>query len=213
MYDLGSRLDGRQVTPGTNVLISGPPLTGKRRLGLEILAEGWRQDHGAIVVTTRDSSRQVLDDFEAVPRGEPDEEAVGIVDCVTKQQRQAPTERQRVKYASSPVDMTGIGIKFSEYVDRFSDEDSDGGGSRVLLDSLSTLLMYTSEETAFRFLHVFSSRIEDANGLGVYVIESTAHDETTINTLRPLFDGVIQVDERGIRDVSVPESCLTDPAN
>jgi KaiC/GvpD/RAD55 family RecA-like ATPase len=213
MYDLGSRLDGRHATPGTNVLISGPPLTGKRRLGLEILAEGWGQDHGAIVVTTRDSSRQVLDDFQAVPRGDPDEEAVGIVDCVTKQQRQAPTERQHVKYASSPVDMTGIGIKFSEYVDRFSDDDPDGGGSRVLLDSLSTLLMYTSEETVFRFLHVFSSRIEDANGLGVYVIESTAHHETTMNTLRPLFDGVIQVDESGIKDVSVPESSLTDPTN
>jgi hypothetical protein len=49
----------------------------------------------------------------------------------------------------------------------------------------------------FRFVHVVASRIEDADALGVHVVESDAHDEETLNTLRPLFDGVVRTDGSG----------------
>jgi hypothetical protein len=44
-------------------------------------------------------------------------------------------------------------------------------------------------------MHVFTSRIENADAVGVHVIESTAHDEETMNTLIQLFDGVVRTDE------------------
>jgi len=47
----------------------------------------------------------------------------------------------------------------------------------------------------FRFMHVFTSRIENADAVGIHVIESTAHDEETMNTLIQLFDGVVRTDE------------------
>jgi hypothetical protein len=75
----------------------------------------------------------------------------------------------------------------------------------VLLYSLSTLLMYSNLQTVFRFLHVFTGRIQSADALGVYVIDSTAHDDQTMNTLKQLFDGVIDVEEGddGEPDLSV----------
>ncbi len=100
----------------------------------------------------------------------------------------------RIKYASSPVDMTGIGIKLSEFLQDFY-EVRGLSENRVLLHSVSTLLMYSDLQTVFRFLHVFTGRIQSADGLGLYVIDSTAHDDQTMNTLKQLFDGVIQVDE------------------
>jgi len=55
--------------------------------------------------------------------------------------------------------------------------------------------MYSDLQTVFRFLHVFTGRIQSADALGVYVIDSTAHDDQTMNTLKQLFDAVIELEE------------------
>jgi len=199
MYDLGPEFENATVDPGTNLLIAGPPLTGKRRLALQILAQGANQGEGSVIVTTRDSSDRVLADLETL-LDDPEGTDLGIVDCVTNHQGRSAQDSTRVKYTSSPVDMTGIGIKFSEFVEEFV-TDRGLAQNRILLDSLSTLLMYSDLQTVFRFMHVFTSRIENADAIGVHVIESTAHDTESLNTLKQLFDGVIEVDED--RDVSV----------
>ncbi|PSP28072.1 recombinase RecA [Halobacteriales archaeon QH_2_65_14] len=193
MYELGPEFENAAVSPGTNILVSGPPLSGKRRLAMEALAHGANDGEGAVVVTTRDSSDRVMADFRALLT-DPDQAHIGVVDCVTQHQGRSPSDSDLVKYASSPVDMTGIGIKFSEFVEEFY---SDRGvrQNRIMVDSLSTLLMYSDLQTVFRFMHVLTSRIEDADAVGVHIIESTAHDAETMNTLKQLFDGLVEVDD------------------
>jgi KaiC/GvpD/RAD55 family RecA-like ATPase len=192
MYDLGDVLPDVSFEPGSNVLVSGPPLTGKRRIALEILAAGTQNGEGVIVVTTKDSAEKVLSQYgEIVGSGDI---PVGIVDCVTQQRGVDSVDDPRVKYASSPVDMTGIGINLSEYLEEFY-ESRGIERNRVLLHSVSTLLMYSNLETVFRFLHVFTGRVQSANALGVHVIDSTAHDDQTINTLKQLYDGLLMVEE------------------
>ncbi|QLK25555.1 recombinase RecA [Natrinema zhouii] len=194
MYDLADVLPDAELDPGTNVLVAGPPLTGKRRIAFEILASGANRGDGSIVVTTKDSADKVLESFtDRVDEGvEPD---IGVVDCVTKQRGIGTIDDDpRIKYASSPVDMTGIGIKLSEFLQEFY-EARGLTENRVLLHSVSTLLMYSDLQTVFRFLHVFTGRIQSADALGVYVIDSTAHDDQTMNTLKQLFDAVIELEE------------------
>lgn len=89
--------------------------------------------------------------------------------------------------------MTGIGIKLSEFLQQFY--DSGMRANRIALDSLSTLLMYSNLQTVFRFLHVFTGRVQSAEALGLFIIDSTAHDDQTMSTLRQLFDGEIEVRE------------------
>jgi len=43
----------------------------------------------------------------------------GIVDCVTKSLGKNIHDNDVVKYASSPVDLTGIGIKISQFFEEF----------------------------------------------------------------------------------------------
>ena len=117
----------------------------------------------------------------------------GVVDCVTKHQGRSVSDNELVKYASSPLDMTGIGIKFSEFVEEFY-TGRNVKQNRVALDSLSTLLMYSDLQTVFRFMHVLTSRIEDADAIGLHVIESTAHDQESLNTLKQLYDGIVEVE-------------------
>jgi len=193
MYDLPDVLPDQTVEPGTNVLIAGPPMTGKRSLAFDVLASGARNQEGTIVVTTKDSAEKVVS--EITTRTNTEDAHIGVVDCVTKQRGMGTIDDDpRIKYASSPVDMTGIGIKLSEFLREFY-EVRELTENRVLLYSVSTLLMYSNLQTVFRFLHVFTGRIQSADALGVYVIDSTAHDDQTMNTLKQLFDGVIEIQE------------------
>jgi KaiC/GvpD/RAD55 family RecA-like ATPase len=188
MYALGDVLPETAVDPGTNVLVTGPPLTGKRSIALRILSSGIDTGDGAVAVTTKDGADTILREL-------PDDADVGVVDCVTKQRGVgAVEENPRIKYASSPVDMTGIGIKLSEFLQEFYDARGLAR-NRVLLHSISTLLMYSDLQTVFRFLHVFTGRIQSTEALGIYVIDSTSHDDQTMNTLKQLFNAVIEVRE------------------
>jgi KaiC/GvpD/RAD55 family RecA-like ATPase len=201
MYDLSPVLDA-QLEPGTSILVSGPPLTGKRALSLDVLAEGTRAGEAAIVVTTKDGAERVLDDYRS--RVDVDDRPVAVIDCVTRQQGVGEVrDDDRVKYTSSPVDMTGIGIKLSETLESFY----QGYGvdrTRVMVHSLSTLLMYSDLQTVFRFLHVFTGRIQSVDGLGLFCIDSTAHDERTMNTLKQLFDGIVTTDEDAEPSIRLP---------
>jgi KaiC/GvpD/RAD55 family RecA-like ATPase len=201
MYDLSPALDAT-IQPGTNILLSGPPLTGKRALGFDVVASGIEAGEGAVIVSTKDSAQRVLKDFES--RFEVDDAPLTVIDCVTKQQGISDVaENDHVKYASSPVDMTGIGIKFSEVLEEYY-QNRDIKQNRVMLHSLSTLLMYSDLQTVFRFLHVFTGRIQSIDGLGLFSIDSTAHDDQTMNTLKQLFDGIITTHEEGEPTVRLP---------
>ena len=203
MYDLGSAFGNATLTPGSNLLVSGPPLSGKRRMALEILAERSDRGEGVIIVTTRDSANRVLNDYEALV-SDPGSVDIGIVDCVTKHQGRTARDTNIVKYASSPEDMTGIGIKFSEFVEEFQTERGVEN-VRVLVDSLSALLMYSDVQTVFRFMHVFTSRIENADAMGLHTMESTAHDDEVLNTLRQLFDHAMSVEDGGEVTTTIPD--------
>ncbi|MFA9425012.1 RAD55 family ATPase [Natronorubrum sp. A-ect3] len=194
MYDLADVLPDAEIEPGTNLLIAGPPLTGKRQIAFDILASGADRGDGSIIVTTKDSADKVLKSFadSISPGTDPD---LGVVDCVTKQRGIGSVDDDpRVKYASSPVDMTGIGINLSEFLQDFY-EERGVTENRVLLYSVSTLLMYSDLQTVFRFLHVFTGRIQSADAMGVYIIDSTSHDAQTMNTLKQLFDASIELEK------------------
>ncbi|WP_418283066.1 RAD55 family ATPase [Halorubrum sp. DTA98] len=202
MYDLAPHLDA-EVEPGTNLLLAGPPLTGKRKLALDLLAAGTDAGDGAIAVTTKDGADRILKDY--AKRTPYDGRPVAVVDCVTRQQGVGDVrDDDRVKYASSPVDMTGIGIKLSEFLQAFY-RDRDIERNRIMVHSLSTLLMYSDLQTVFRFLHVFTGRVQSVGGLGLFCIDSTAHDDQTMNTLKQLFDGIVTLSEDGEPDVRLAQ--------
>ena len=192
MYELGDAVQAAPVDPGTNVLISGPPMAGKEAIAYRILAHGLENGEGVVIVSTTDSADKTVESLADIV-GDIDDLPVGVVDCVTQQQGADTQNTRTVKYASSPVDMTGIGIQLSELLEDFY-ERRGLQSNRVLLQSISTLLMYSDLQTVFRFLHVFTGRIASVGGLGLYTIDPTTHDDQEMNTLKQLFDGVIAVE-------------------
>nr|QNO44224.1 hypothetical protein JAFNDAPN_00006 [Methanosarcinales archaeon ANME-2c ERB4]QNO44869.1 hypothetical protein OCFENNGA_00004 [Methanosarcinales archaeon ANME-2c ERB4]QNO46534.1 hypothetical protein HKKCGBCL_00011 [Methanosarcinales archaeon ANME-2c ERB4] len=196
-YKLGiSRLDELigDIKSGTNIMMIGPPISGKDDITNIIAYQGLLDANAAVIVSTREPGNNVLEWFERYNLDVP-MDRIGIVDCVTRTLGFGAPDTDNIKMASSPVDLTGIGVKISQFFEHFWME-MHLRETRLCINSLSTILMYSNLQTVFRFLHVFTGRIKAANALGIYVIEEGMHDEKTIVTLKQLFDGMIEIRER-----------------
>jgi KaiC/GvpD/RAD55 family RecA-like ATPase len=196
-YSLGIKeLDDRigEIREGTNIMVIGPPMSGKDEIINGIIYNGLKNEESSVVVSTRDPGERVFDWFSQHSLDIKDSN-IGIVDCVTKTLGMGAVDTENIKRASSPVDLTGIGVKISQFFDEFLMKKNIQE-MRLCINSLSTILMYSNIQTVFRFLHVFTGRVKAANALGIYVVEDEMHDPQTIATLKQLFDGMIEIKSR-----------------
>jgi KaiC/GvpD/RAD55 family RecA-like ATPase len=197
-YDLSRVLDVESlaaVRPGSSILISGPAMTGKQGILLDLLADGLRRDEGVMSITTGDRATDIAAELEGrVP--EFDGRAVGVVDCRAEGNREQETLSSgvQVHHVSSPSDMTAFGITITETIDRLG--TAGYGRGRLGLMSLSTMLTYADDKSVFKFCHVLSSRLDGAEFVGMFTIDSTAHDEQTLQVLKQAFDSLVEVRER-----------------
>lgn len=185
-YDVGDELPVETVPAGTNLLVAGPPLTGKRELARSLLADGCRQDEGAVVVGTRDSVKSVQRQspaiWDAVQAGRG-----GIVDCVTRQGGENVEDGDLVKYVPSPGDVTEIGIRLGGIFKHLQQRDVR---ARFAVSTVSTMLMYADVRRVYRFLHVYAGHVERLDWLGVGVLDNSNRE--TFDRLAPLYDGMVQ---------------------
>jgi len=179
------------IRAGSNIMLLGPPMSGKETIINNIVFNGLKDGEAAVIVTTREPGENVLQWFEynnlEIPL-----EHIGIVDCVTKTLGVPTADTVNIKRASSPVDLTGIGVKISQFLEDFWMKKNIRK-TRLCINSLSTMLMYSNIQTVFRFLHVFTGRVTAAGAIGIYVVEAGMHDDQAIVTLKQLFDGIIEV--------------------
>jgi len=203
MYDLSTVLDFEalsSVRPGTSLLIAGPAMSGKEALAMDVLKDGAREGEGAVVVTTNDQAAAIVDEFKTdVPDIE--DSQLGVVDC-----RGDGSDSQQsgsyIHHVSSPGDLTGIGIGITKALDGLHKSGRDKG--RLALVSLSTMLTYTDKKTVFKLCHILSSRLDSAGYIGVFTIDSGAHDDQTLQVIKQAFDGLIEFRETdGLREARV----------
>ena len=194
-YTLGIKaLDDaiEDIKKGSNIMLIGPPMTGKEVILHRIIYQGAALNKNAVVtVTTRQPAISILEWFKenslAMPLSR-----IGIVDCVTKTFGSPEAETEYIKIADSPADLTGIGVKISQFFEDFLVKKNIRK-LQLHINSLSTILMYANIQTVFKFMHVFTGRVKTSGALGIYLIESGMHDEQTIATLKQLFDSMIEI--------------------
>lgn len=179
------------IRPGSTVLVSGPTHGGARALALRMLAGN--ADEGAIIITTNQRSSRIVEDCERVGI-EVAADRTAILDCVGDDPQNVPA---RVLPVSSPSDLTGIGMRFSQVYNEFE----TAGLSRVRtgLYSVSTLLTFSDLRTVSRFVHTLTGRIDSVDGLGVLLVDPSNHDDRVVGTLSQFCSGRIDVREEGGR--------------
>jgi len=182
------------IRKGSNIMLIGPPMSQKEVILNYIMYHGTAiNDNAVIAVTTREPATDILEWFKdnkivlPLPR-------IGIIDCITKSVGGVALETENIKFASSPQDLTGIGVRISQFIEDFHMKKKIPK-IQLHINSLSAILMYSNIQTVFRFMHVFTGRIKAAGALGIFVVDSGMHDDPTIATLKQLFDGIIEIKE------------------
>lgn len=191
-YDVSDLLPGDsldELPPGTNVAVVGPSMTGKRELALQLLAAPYEADEGILCITT-DTAETVYRDLKRHV-GSLDRGRVGIIDASGSGGREFLDIT--IESVSSPRDLTGISIGSAKLTQLF--EEQGITDIRYGLISVSTLLQHLDSQTVFQFLHVYTKRISDTGGLGIYTLDSDSHDATVVNTVTGQFDGVVELRE------------------
>jgi KaiC/GvpD/RAD55 family RecA-like ATPase len=178
------------IRKGSNIMLIGPPMSGKEPILRHIMHHGAvRKENGIITVTTRRSGAHILAWFQenrlTLPLS-----GIGIIDCVTKKDSRGPGN-EHIKIVDGPADLTGIGIRISQFFEEFSQKNIVK--VQLHINSISTILMYSNIQKVFRFLHIFTGRIKTNGGLGIYVVESQMHDKQNIAILEHLFDHTIEI--------------------
>jgi hypothetical protein len=180
---------------GTNILILAPPMSYAEQLAYSLTKP--LEGEYAITLSTNERAAEVVDYFKLTGT---DKRFVGVIDAITKSSTPSIVDTPRLMFVSSPTDLTGIGIKFSNMIETiFEGEFSDGEAGlfpppiRFCVNSISTLLMYRKLEVLYQFLHVLTAKLKKIEGVGIYILNSESFDDKTLSLVKQLMNCVIEI--------------------
>jgi hypothetical protein len=180
---------------GTNILILAPPMSDAEQLAYALTKP--LSGEYSIVLSTNERAAEVVDFFKVAGS---DKRFVGVIDAITKSSTPGITDTNRLMFVSSPTDLTGIGIKFSNMIETIFEGDFSEGEPglfpppvRFCINSISTLLMYRRLEVLYQFLHVLTAKLKKIEGVGFYLINKESFDDKTLSLIKQLMTGVIEI--------------------
>jgi hypothetical protein len=180
---------------GINVLILAPAMSYADQLAYTLAKP--LQGEYAIVLSTNERAAEVIDAFKLAGA---DKRFTGVIDAITKSSTPGIMDTQRMMFVSSPTDLTGIGIKFSNMIETIFEGDFSEGETglfpppiRLCVNSISTLLMYRRLEVLYQFLHVLIAKLKKIEGVGIYLLNSESFDDKTLSLIKQLMNCVIEV--------------------
>jgi len=178
----------KTIPPGTMLVVGSEDLELAQTLGSFLLSVGCNPDDGVVFVSADTASDDLLARCDGLGL---DLDVVDLqVIADAGNQPSDPGAGVGVE-SMTPTDLTGLGITFSVVYESLS----NAGSRRILagVHTLSTVLEENDLRTVVRFLNTVTKRIEDGGGLMVFVIDSTAHGQETLETLAQTCDGYAEV--------------------
>jgi KaiC/GvpD/RAD55 family RecA-like ATPase len=181
LEELDSAVGG--VSGGSGILIEGPPASGKQAIVYAMVRQGLEDGEGVILVPTMETGGNVLASYNHI-------KDLRIIDCMSRPMGLDEPDTANVKHVNGPADLTGMGVWAGRLMEEFK-----GRPVRMCIDSISTLLMYSSLPVIFRFIHLLNGKVAAAGGLSVGVVDVGMHDEKTMASLRQLYRAALELKE------------------
>jgi hypothetical protein len=168
----------------TNALIRAPSgATGERAVcgGLlgalapaKLLGVGLRNDDGYYA--------DICEEFMDTPPVE-----IGVVH-VGGDGRGSVLDDDQVRAVAEPGDLTGTGIKITNYLKEFA----GGEPTVVCFDSLTPLLQYVDLDRCYPFLDLTTHPMDQVCAVSHAHLNPKAHDEQTVEAISQVFDAIIE---------------------
>ena len=176
---------------GANILIYGPPFTGKEVMMSVFMAEGLKKGIPAMWILTEKTPKEIREEMQFVVSGYEEYERRGLVRYVDAYSRSMGDESQDpyTDYIESPTDYESIQKAVETVAKKFKEKHEY---YRVGFRSISTLIAYLDPGTAFRFLSPVVGRRKRDRAVAMYTIEKGVHGEQEIQMIGSLMDGMIE---------------------
>jgi KaiC/GvpD/RAD55 family RecA-like ATPase len=180
----------------SNVLLLGSPMDDRTlRTGVSLAAGDRPAEARVVWVTMLNSSHEILDIWDNHCSVRPGRLRIvlvgdGLADIDAVDDPDVETES-----LPDPTDLTTLGIKLTETVSAWTDDDVE---IRLRFDSLTPLLQYVSARALARFLHVLTNKLAMADVTAHYHLDPMAHDSQTVYTLASICHARVEVDGDGV---------------
>ena len=116
---------------------------------------------------------------------------VGFIDAITRYAvGEVPVGAKGVRFTSSPSDLTQLGIAISDSL-----KDLGERKTAILLDSVSTMLIYLPSTNLSKFIHFVSSKLKILDMAGIFLAVEDGLDPTLLSQLTTFVDQVVNMDQ------------------
>ncbi len=182
---IGDLVQFGQLTQ-VSIMLVGPIGSGKTTYAEAYLAEGLALGFPAIFVTTDVSPRVIRNDMARHGWNIDEYERAGqFVFIDGYSERMGAPKSSNARSLAKIDDITELGIALSEVLDHLV-------VARVVIDSLSTLILHSTPATMPRAVQRLSGRITQSSHSIMYILEEGVHDEKTYATFSYMADAVLR---------------------
>jgi len=116
-------------------------------------------------------------------------ENIFFIDAISKSVSQEIRLTENCLFIPSPSHLTDLGIALTQALESMKEKKS----KFLILDSISTLLIYNDFETVAKFVHFIVSRLRIFELIGLIISVEKLLDERMINILMEMCDEVIEI--------------------
>lgn len=186
----------------SNVLVLAPLTPDGNRAHMELVASMRPKNLSLATVTYTQPPGQWLEDWQRSVGAPPREvrfiHASGMAQSETYDEQ---TPDYVTTEVVDPTDPMEIIVPLSDRLKEWTDGETQ---PVVSVQTLTVLLEYVDFDTAFRYLHILTHRIQAAGAVGYFQMDPDIHDPETTNTLKTLFDVVVEVSDSGADWTTTP---------
>ena len=174
-----------------SVLLTGPAGVGKFEYLIARIREDLRLGERIVFVTLDMHPAEIRARAKALHLDlETDEgKALVFVDCysATSSDRPEALAGKKTFLVSSFSNLEGIGMAMSKAAQEL------GTPVRIYFYTVSALFLHNSTQAIAKFFQIVTSRAKTNLGFILYAVQDGVHDPMTMNLLRSLVDGVVEM--------------------
>lgn len=113
-----------------------------------------------------------------------------FIDCISQTVKPEVALKGRHYFINSPSDLTQLEIAIQKAVSKMPP-----GDIFIMLDSISTLLIYNKKEVVERFIHLLATKIRaKPNTRGIFIAIDSHEEESFIDNISQFCDYAIKID-------------------